>query len=186
MASAGQLRSNIILIGMPGAGKSAVGRLLAHKLRRSFLDTDVLLAERVGQPLGDFLTSFGAERFRQEEEALVLGVAAKSCVVATGGSVVYSVRAMEHLRKLGMVVYLSADFPALERRGLDLVSRGVVRAAGQSLGSLLAERAPLYEKFADLTIDARAGDPAQVAEELVEVLAAVPTRTRQDPVTGGW
>jgi shikimate kinase len=186
MAKPEGLRGNVALIGMPGAGKSAVGRLLAQKLRRSFLDTDLLLAQRVGQTPGEFLAARGAERFCQEEEAVVLGIREQSLVVATGGSVVYSVRAMDYLRKLGMVVYLSVDLAALDRRRLDLVGRGVVRTAGQTLESLLAERSRLYEKFADLTIDARADDPARVAEELLKVLAAVPTEVRRDPASGGW
>lgn len=171
---------NIVLIGMPAAGKTVVGRILANRLHRPFIDTDLLLEERCGLKPSEMLASFGREAFRQWEEAIVLGVGREAAVVATGGSVVYSPRAMAHLSAQGVIVYLFTDLAALSRRGLDLAARGVVRAPGQDLASLYAERVPLYERFADLVIDARSDDAASVTDRLLLVLATAPSQEARE------
>ncbi len=164
--------ANIVLIGMPAAGKTAVGQILAKRLHRPFVDTDLLLEERVGKKPSELLASAGREGFRRAEEATILELKRVGAVVATGGSVVYSTRAMAYLAARGILAYLFVDLATLSRRGLDLCARGVVRAPGQSLASLYAERTPLYERFADLVVDARDDDPDLVATSLLLTLSS--------------
>jgi len=149
-ASAG---SNLILIGPPAAGKSTLGVLLAKRLSLDFVDTDVVLQVRQGRRLQDILDALGASGFRRLEEEAILSLAPERTVIATGGSVIYSQRSMELLRRLGRVLYLDLPLGEWRRRLRDLDTRGVVRAAGQSLDSLYAERRPLYLRWADAVID---------------------------------
>ncbi len=149
-------KSNVVLIGMPGAGKSTVGVLLAKTLGLSFVDTDLLLQEREGRLLQALIDAEGAAEFLRREEALLLGLEARRAVIATGGSAVYGAAAMERLKRDGTVVYLMAALDAIERRVRNMASRGVVMPAGRTLADLYAERAPLYGKYADLTFDCAA------------------------------
>jgi shikimate kinase len=144
---------NLVLIGMPGAGKSTVGVLLAKATSRAFVDTDVVIQAREGMRLGEIITGRGTEAFRAVEERHVLSLRLTGHVIATGGSVVYSERAMAHLRATGTIVFLSLPLDVLEDRLTDLTSRGVVIATGQSLAQLHTERQPLYERYADAVID---------------------------------
>lgn len=144
---------NLVLIGMPGAGKSAVGRVLARALHRELIDTDEVLARILGKSPGELLASVGRQGFRALEEKAVLGLRTSAAVIATGGSVVYSPRALAHLRAGGIVIYLEADVTTLQQRGVDFDARGVLRAPGQDLASLLGERAPLYERCADVVLN---------------------------------
>lgn len=170
-------RTNIVLIGMPASGKSTVGVLLAKRLRKSFVDTDLYLQQRCGQSLAEILASGGNAHFRALEEEAILGLDCTDTVIATGGSVVYSARAMEHLRSLGVVVYLRAELEELAERIGDLDARAVVRAAGQSLASLFAERAPLYARYADVVVPVGGADQQAVVERVVRLL---------DEWGGGW
>ncbi|MFW6163663.1 MAG: shikimate kinase [Planctomycetota bacterium] len=155
---------NIVLIGMPAVGKSTVGVLLAKATSRAFIDTDVVLQARAGRRLQAIIEAEGLGGFRAMEERAVLALDCRSHVIATGGSVVYSPRAMRHLKASGFVVHLHLPLPVLERRLTDLGSRGVVMAPGESLRELFAERQPLYERWADTTIDcADLGHEAVVA-----------------------
>ncbi len=146
---------NVILIGMPASGKSTVGVLLAKKLGYGFIDTDLLIQKREGKLLCDILKERGAEGFIAAEERVNGELVADRCVIATGGSVVYGEKAMKNLRSLGKTVYLKAGAAELERRlrGEDIFARGVVmKKKGETLAELLGERAPLYEKYADVTV----------------------------------
>ena len=145
------MKRNVILIGMPAAGKSTLGELLAKQLGMSFLDTDDLIRQREGRSLQNILDQDGMDRFLQREEAAVLSLQAENAVIATGGSVVYSRRAMEHLESQGICVYLQLSLSAIQDRLQDLNSRGVAIAQGQSLKELYRERVPLYETWADYT-----------------------------------
>jgi shikimate kinase len=157
----------IVLIGMPGAGKTTVGRRLALSLGVRFIDTDRLLQERWGVPVRVLLEREGREGFlRREEEAVLAMDPPDSAVISTGGSVVYSAAAMGRLRGLGKVVYLRTDAASLSRRTGDLRRRGVVAAAGTTLSDLLAERAPLYERYADLSVDASRAGPDRLVERI--------------------
>ena len=164
---------NVILIGMPASGKSTAGVLIAKKLGYGFIDTDLLLQKREGKLLCDILKERGAEGFIDAEERVNNELAADRCVIATGGSVIYGENAMKNLKALGRVVYLRAGEEELEKRlrGEDIFARGVVmKKKGESLGELLSERAPLYEKYADIIIDC---DGAQLEDTADAVVAAL-------------
>jgi shikimate kinase len=149
-------RSNWILIGMPGVGKSTVGVLLAKAGGRDFVDTDLWIQTREGASLPELLARRGRAGFLALEERHVLGLAPERSVVATGGSVVYGERAMQHLRTLGPIVHLALPLEALEARVGSLDARGVVIDPEQGLAALYAERMPLYRRWADWTVDAGA------------------------------
>ncbi len=143
---------NITLIGMPGSGKSTVGVLLAKALGYDFLDTDLLIQQREGQLLQDLLDQRGVERFLDAEEAAVRSVQCSRTVIAPGGSVVCRPGAIEHLRALGPVIYLYVPMEELRLRVTNLSTRGIAMEPGQDLADVMAARAPLYEKYADLTV----------------------------------
>ena len=145
-------KSNIILIGMPGAGKSTVGVLLAKVTNRSFLDTDVELQAEMRMRLHDIIAEKGSDFFCALEERHIYTVNVRDHVIATGGSAVYSDRAMRYLGAGGVVVYLQLSLDSLKKRLSSLDERGVVIREGQTLDELYAERAPLYEKYADVTV----------------------------------
>lgn len=150
--------NNIILTGMPSCGKSTLGRMLAKELGYAFIDTDNVIIEQNGCPLKEILDKEGLEGFIRREEEAVCSVTAERTVIATGGSVVYSPKAMAHLKSLGRVVYLCLDYKEVERRLGDLHERGVAIAPGKTLRDLFDERTPLYEKYADLAILIRSGN----------------------------
>jgi len=165
-------RANLVLIGMPGAGKSTVGILLAKALARPFLDTDIYLQSREGKPLQAIIQERGIEFFKDLEENYVLSLACEGYVIATGGSVVYSQRAMEHLRRSGRLLFLDLSFPLLARRIQDMDARGIVRTPGQELEALYRERKPLYEKYADIRIACDHKDHERVVREILLLLGA--------------
>jgi len=144
--------TNIVLIGMPGAGKSTLGVLLAKELSRSFLDTDIYIQTREGLALQSILNERGVARFLQVEESHILSLRLKGHVIATGGSVVYSPRAMEHLKSSGIAVLLDLSLPLLVERIQDMGSRGIAMAPGQDLATLYRERRPFYDRYADIRV----------------------------------
>ena len=149
---------NIILTGMPSCGKSTLGRMLAKDLGYDFIDTDDVIIQRNGCPLKDILDNEGLDGFIRREEEAVCSVNVTHAVIATGGSVVYSPKAMEHLKSLGRVVYLCLDFKEIEQRLGDLHERGVAIAPGKTLRDLFDERTPLYNQYADLAISIQSGN----------------------------
>ena len=163
---------NVVLIGMPGAGKSTVGVLLAKRLGLAFLDTDLLIQERGGRRLQEILDGGGFRELRRLEEAVILGIDARGAVIATGGSAVYSGAAMAHLARGGTIVYLRAGLGLLEARIDDYDRRGIANPAGQSFAEIFVERAPLYERWANLTVDVGGKTPAEVARTVERALAA--------------
>ena len=146
-------KSNIVLIGMPGAGKSTVGVVLAKKLGFAFVDSDLVIQSREGKLLHEIISERGIEEFWSVEEEANASIDAHRTVIATGGSAVYGSRAMEHFKRIGTVIYLKLSCDAIADRLGDLNERGVTLRDGQGLRELYAERVPLYEKYADLTID---------------------------------
>lgn len=145
-------KDNIILIGMPGAGKSTVGVVLAKKLGYDFVDADLAIQSREGKLLHDIISERGVEGFWKVEESVGESIEARRTVIATGGSAVYGPKAMAHYKQIGMVVYLSLPLAEIRERLGDLNERGVTLREGQDLEGLYKERMPLYEKYADFTV----------------------------------
>jgi len=145
-------RSNIVLVGMPGSGKSTVGVLLSKLTRRGFVDTDVLIQSSTGRALQDIVDEDGYLALRRIEEDVLVGLSPRNHVIATGGSAVYSARAMEHLKAAGVVVFLKVNMDTLLARVKDYETRGLAKRKDQTLADLFAERSALYTKYADITI----------------------------------
>lgn len=146
-------KQNIILIGMPGAGKSTIGVVLAKNLGFKFLDSDLCIQEKEDRLLYEIISSEGIEGFLEIENRVNASIAMKHCVIATGGSAVYGKDAMTHFKQDGIIIYLKLPFFSIEERLGDLNKRGVAIKDGQTLKSIYDERIPLYEKYADITID---------------------------------
>ena len=147
----GQTRC-LSLIGMPGSGKSTLAAGLARRLGWAFLDTDHLMEAWYGLPLENLRTALGRERFLQVEEETVCSLDVRRCIIATGGSVIYSTRAVQALQTSGLIVYLQADYESIEQRVSLHPERGLVMGPGQTLYDLYLERTPLYERAADLVM----------------------------------
>lgn len=145
--------NNIVLIGMPGVGKSTVGVILAKELGYQFVDADLLIQKREKRLLKEIIASEGVDGFIEIENQVNASIEAEQTVIATGGSVVYGMEAMKHLKEIATVVYLKLSYKALSKRLGDLKNRGVVLRDGQTLKDLYEERVVLYEKYADITID---------------------------------
>ena len=146
-------RANIVLIGMPGVGKSTVGVVLAKALGYQFVDADLLIQEAEGKLLSELIEEHGTDGFIEIENRVNSQIQTHRSVIATGGSVVYGKEAMEHLKSIGTVVYLKQNLRVLQRRLRNLKGRGVVLKEGQTLVDLYKERTVLYEKYADITVD---------------------------------
>lgn len=144
---------NIILIGMPGVGKSSAGVVLAKVMGYKFADSDLIIQEKTGMLLKDIINEKGIDGFIQVENDINKTINMENTVIATGGSAVYGQEAMEHLKTIGTIVYLKASYDDINARLGDLRGRGVVLKEGQSLKELYEERAPLYEKYADIIIE---------------------------------
>ncbi|MBZ3935117.1 shikimate kinase [Methanimicrococcus blatticola] len=157
---------NIILIGMPGSGKSTSGILLAKSLGLSFMDTDLLIQQQEGMLLQDLADSAGFSGFIEIEEKIISQIQVSKCVISTGGSVVYGEKSMAHLKDIGIIVFLDVTFPEIMRRIQNISTRGIALKEGQSLENLYEERRPLYEKYADITVS---GDGKTIEELVTEI-----------------
>lgn len=146
-------RENIVLIGMPGAGKSTVGVVLAKKMGCRFVDSDLVIQEKYGKLLHELIEENGVEGFWKIENDVNASLMLEGSIIATGGSAVYGREAMEHLGSMGRVVYLKLPYEEVEERLGDLNARGVTLRPGQTLRALYDERVPLYEKYAHVTIE---------------------------------
>ena len=168
----GRMR-NVILIGMPGCGKSTVGVLAAKALTMDFVDTDLLLQRKAGRPLQRMVDELGAEGFARVEEACVCGLEARGAVIATGGSVATEDAAMEHLKAGGLVIFLRLTPETLSRRLKNMKTRGIAMEKGQTLRDLYERRQPAYLKWADAVVDA---EGLGVEETVARVVAVVRER----------
>lgn len=149
-----QKMNNIVLIGMPGAGKSTIGVILAKVLGYKFLDADLVIQEKERRLLKDIIEEEGLEGFIAIENQVNASLETYKTVIATGGSVIYGQEAMEHLKEIGTVIYIKLSYETLDDRLGNIKQRGVVLKDGQDLFGLYEERCPLYEKYADMVIDA--------------------------------
>ena len=162
---------NVVLIGMPGSGKSTVGVLLAKALGYDFLDVDLVIQKREHALLQDILDRRGLDTFLQAEEDAVCSVSCEKTVIAPGGSAVCREKAARHLKALGPVVYLKVPLAELSGRIQNLSTRGIAMEPGQTLADVMAYRTPLYDKYADLVIDCGGGQTlAQTARQVLERL----------------
>jgi len=161
----------VTLVGMAGAGKSTVGRLVAAGLDFAHLDTDDLICAAYARPLQETYELLGRERFLAAEEDLVARLDVYRCVISTGGSVVYGPRAMARLRELGPIVHLHADLDNVAARVAHNPQRGLCIAPGQTLAELCAEREPLYRAAADFTLDSSGRAPQECADAILDWLA---------------
>lgn len=161
---------NVILIGMPGCGKSTIGVVLAKVLGYEFTDSDLLIQKRAGKLLREIIAERGEEGFLKLEGMVNAGIQAEGHVIATGGSVVYCSDAMKHFQEIGRIVYLKLSYATICNRLGNIRRRGVVLRDGQSLKDLYDERTPLYEQYADIIVDAEGYDIEELMEEVVKAL----------------
>lgn len=162
-------KSNVVLIGMPGVGKSTVGVILAKVLGYQFVDADLVIQEEEGKLLKEIIEEVGTEGFIQVENRVNSSLDVKHSIIATGGSVIYGKEAMEHLKEIGTVVYLRLPFEVLDQRLSDIKGRGVVLKDGQTLQDLFEERTPLYEQYADVIVDEYQLNVEETVEKIIEL-----------------
>lgn len=159
---------NIVLIGMPGAGKSTVGVVLAKRMGYRFLDSDLAIQEKYGKLLHELIEENGVEGFWRIENDVNASLQVSHSVIATGGSVIYEEEAMAHLGRIGVIVYLQLPCREIAERLGDLSARGVTLREGQTLEDLYAERIPLYEKYAHITISCEGKPLREIVAEIEE------------------
>ena len=157
--------NNVTLIGMPGSGKSTIGVILAKALRYEFLDSDLLIQKQEKRKLSEIIEQDGPEKFKE-----IADIHVTDTVIAPGGSVIYCDEAMEHLKSIGKVIYLKLSLESLSKRLGNLKGRGVLLKDGQSLKDLYEERVPLYEKYADITIDEEGKDLDESLRAILEII----------------
>ncbi|WP_099467304.1 shikimate kinase [Konateibacter massiliensis] len=161
---------NLILIGMPGVGKSTVGVILAKVLGYRFVDSDIVIQEKEKRLLREIIETEGVDGFIEIENRINASLEAEHSVIATGGSVVYGKEAMEHLKSIGKVVYLKLSYNKLKKRLGDIKGRGVVLREGQTLKDLYEERTLLYEKYADIVIDE---EKLTIEDTITKIIGAI-------------
>lgn len=164
---------NIVLIGMPGAGKSTIGVLLAKSLLMEFQDTDLVIQQKCKKSLCDIMNDVGVNAFVEKENEIIRTCKFENSVIATGGSAVYGKEAMEKLSENGIIIYLSIPVNELERRIKNIHTRGVAMKKGTTLYDLFEERRPLYEKYADITIECMGLTAEECVEKIAEAVESV-------------
>ena len=163
-------KSNIVLIGMPGSGKSTIGIILAKRTAHDFIDTDVLIQHVEHRSLQDILDQEGYLRLREIEARVLQGISVANHVISTGGSAVYSDAAMQHLRKNGTCIYLDVSVATLRKRITDYETRGIAKRPDQSFADLFKERTLLYRQYADLIIDGDTMTQDQICDAIIKQL----------------
>ena len=165
-------KSNIIMIGMAGAGKSTTGVVVAKILAKDFLDGDLVIQKKTGRLLQDIINTDGNDGFRRIEEEILCGIDVKNTVIAPGGSAIYYPSVFEHFKKDGIVVFLHVPVEEIERRLSNLATRGVTLEPGQTVADLYYQRLPLYQQFADITIDTTGLCLEETVAEIVKAVNA--------------
>ena len=171
-------KTNITLIGMPASGKSSVGVVLAKRLGKKFVDTDIVIQEKYGKLLKELIEEHGDEGFREIEDEVNAGLELDNSIISPGGSVVYGEKAMQHLKEISVIIYLELSYTAIKSRLGDLRERGITLKKGQSLKDLYLERVPLYEKYADITVNEMKKSLAKTIDEICERLGEKPKKRR--------
>lgn len=161
---------NIVLIGMPGVGKSTSGVILAKVMNYDFLDSDLVIQHQTGKLLKDIIREEGIDGFNAVENRINAGIDVENTVIATGGSVIFGPDAMAHFKEIGVVVYLRISYDLLDKRLGDLDERGVVHKEGQTLRDIYNERTALYEKYADVMVNLDGKDVAGTVDAIVAQL----------------
>lgn len=162
--------NNIILIGMPGSGKSTVGVLTAKMLGFNFIDSDLLIQKAENKRLYEILRDSGNEYFLKLEDKINAEINCDKTVIATGGSVVFCENAMKHFKSIGTVIYLKVPLSALEKRIDNFETRGIMMKKGATLKDIYEDRAPLYEKYADITVNVGCGSLTKSAEKIITAI----------------
>ena len=164
------MKNNIVLIGMPGVGKSSAGVVLAKVLGYEFVDSDLVIQKEENRLLKDIIAEDGLDEFIRIENRVNSNLNVNNCVIATGGSVIYGKEAMEHLSEIGVIVYLRATFDTIDSRLGNLEGRGVAIKRNQTLFDLYQERTILYEKYADVVVDLDNQDISATVGEIARIL----------------
>lgn len=161
-------KNNIILIGMPSSGKSTIGKALAERLNADFIDTDSLLRESQKMDLKDIVINFGHKHFLRVQEEEILRINVEKCIIATGGSVIYSKNTMDHLKSLGCIVYL--QIPIEELKARIKTERRFAKRSDQSFSELYNERIPLYERYSDFTVNCANKSVDAIVDNIIDIL----------------
>ncbi len=161
---------NIVLIGMPGAGKSTIGVLLAKTMLMDFCDTDLIIQKRENSALCEIIKEKGTDEFIRIEDEIISAQKFENCVVATGGSAVYGENAMKNLKENSVTVYLKVSADELEKRICNIHTRGIAMKEGTTIAELYTERAPLYENYADITVDCSFSTPEECVDAIAQML----------------
>lgn len=159
---------NIVLIGMPGVGKSTIGVVLAKNLGIAFMDSDIVIQQVEKKKLHELIAEHGQEGFLEIEDRVNASLNPKTAIIATGGSVVYCENAMKHLNDIALICYLKLSYESIKERLGDLEERGVVLKEGQTLKNLYDERVPLYEKYANITVDCENKNIREIVMEIAK------------------
>lgn len=163
-------KTNLVLVGMPGAGKSTIGVLLAKRLAMDFVDTDLLIQVQYGDALQEIVNTKGYLELRKIEESVICSIDHLSYIIATGGSAVYSDKAMKHLKKTSKVVFLDVPFDEILRRVVDFDTRGIAMRSDQTFEDLYQERRPLYQKYADINVQCDGKNQESITSEICKTL----------------
>ena len=162
-------KSNIVMIGMPGSGKSTLGLALAEQIGYTFVDVDRVIEAETGKLLKEIIAEQGDDGFLKVEEEINASLQAERTVFVPGGSVIYGPKAMEHLKEIATIVYLKVPFEELEKRLGNLQERGVVLKDGMTLRDLYNERLPYYDRYAEVIMDETGKDFEQTVTALKEI-----------------
>lgn len=166
-------KTNIVLIGMPSCGKSVTGVVLAKILNKKYIDGDLLIQEKTGRSLQDIIDNDGIDEFKKIEEEVLLSIDTTNCVIATGGSAVYYDSVMKHLAKEGIILYIDVPIADIKKRLSNIKTRGVAMGKGQTLDDLYELRKPLYEKYAEITVESNNKNTMEnTVEMMVEKILA--------------
>jgi len=160
------MKKNLVLVGMPGSGKSTIGILLAKSIKYPFIDTDIFIQSKEGKYLQDIINVQGLETFLKIEEKYILSLDVNQYVIATGGSAIYSEKTMRKLKSNGTILFLDVSFKLIKKRINNLYTRGIVKKASQNLKDIYKERKPLYQRYADIIIYCNNKNQEEIVSEI--------------------